>query len=235
MLNLKNQTLLVIAPHPDDEVIGCGGMILRIKDEGGKVFVLFLTVGDTKDFSKEGKSSLTERRREVEKVAEFLKFDNYHIAFAGNKYHLKLDLLGQHVFMNMIEQESKVSIEKVKPTIVAFPSLSYNQDHRIAAVAAHASLRPAAGDTKHFVETVLSYESPADEWRLGKNSSINFLLPLSGQQMNAKLHALKLYQSQMRKQPNPRSLKVVESLGTLRGSQCGSLYAEGFTAYRVSC
>ena len=50
MFDFKGQKLLVIAPHPDDEVIGCAGLIQKIKNGGGKVFVLFLTVGDTNDF-----------------------------------------------------------------------------------------------------------------------------------------------------------------------------------------
>src|SRR3990167_4258794 len=48
-MDFKKQKLLVIAPHPDDEVIGCGGLIAKIKDAGGQVYVLFLTVGDTRD------------------------------------------------------------------------------------------------------------------------------------------------------------------------------------------
>ncbi|KKR86620.1 MAG: hypothetical protein UU34_C0012G0018 [Candidatus Curtissbacteria bacterium GW2011_GWA1_41_11] len=50
-MDFKKQKLLVIAPHPDDEVIGCGGLIAKIKDAGGQVYVLFLTVGDSRDFT----------------------------------------------------------------------------------------------------------------------------------------------------------------------------------------
>ena len=45
MNNLKNEKLLVIAPHSDDEVLGCGGLISKIKKEGGKVFVLIFNLG----------------------------------------------------------------------------------------------------------------------------------------------------------------------------------------------
>ena len=129
--SLKNQKLLIVSPHPDDEAIGCGGTIAKVKQEGGKVYVLFLTVGSTKDFSKIGKSTLFQREREVKHVAAFLQFDDYHIAFPGDKYHLKLDIIGQHRLMDVIERESSVSIENIKPTMVAFPSFaSYNQDHR---------------------------------------------------------------------------------------------------------
>lgn len=235
MFNFKNQKLLVIAPHPDDEAIGCGGTIAKVKQEGGKVYVLFLTVGSTKDFSKIGKSTLFQREREVKHVAAFLQFDDYHIAFPGDKYHLKLDIIGQHRLMDVIERESSVSIENIKPTMVAFPSFaSYNQDHRIAAVATHAALRPAAKDSKHFVETVLSYESPADEWRIEQSLLTNFFVSLEQQHLDAKLQALKRYRSQLRAGSNPRSLDNVKIMAMTRGSQCGSTYAEAFTAYRIS-
>lgn len=233
MLDLSKQKLLVIAPHPDDEVIGCGGLIKKIKDARGKVYVLFLTVGDTQDFSKKGLSKASERQKEIEKVARFLKFDDYHVAFKGNNYHLKLDLLGQNELMHMIERESPVSLQKVKPTIVALPSVnSYNQDHRVTAEATHAALRPAPPDNKHSVETVLEYEEPADSWTLNPKIEPIFFVPLSKSQLDAKIKALKLYKSQLRPHPNTRSSETLKALAILRGSMCGSLYGEGFKLYR---
>ena len=57
MLNFKNERLLVISPHADDEILGCGGLISKIKKDGGKVYVLIFNVGsviknDTKDSTK---------------------------------------------------------------------------------------------------------------------------------------------------------------------------------------
>ena len=53
----SRQRVLVLAPHPDDEVLGCGGLMSRVKDAGGEVYVHFLTVGDTADFSAAGLST----------------------------------------------------------------------------------------------------------------------------------------------------------------------------------
>lgn len=225
--------LLVIAPHPDDEILGCGGFIKKNKDLGGQVYVQYLTIGDTRDFSQKGNSTVSERKKEIEEVAKYLNFDDYHIGFIGNKHHLKLDLLGQKEVMQLIETDSPISIEKIKPTMILFPSLySYNQDHQLASLSTHAALRPAEA-TKHFVELVATYEVPADNWSMFAHNVPNFFVPLKKEDLEAKITALKLYSSQLRPAPNPRSLEVILSLAKLRGSMCKEEYAEGFLSYRT--
>lgn len=234
MFNFKGQTLLVIAPHPDDEVIGCAGLIQKIKNEGGKVYILFLTVGDTKDFTKAGISSLSERKEEIARVSEFLRYDDYDIAVPGNDFHLKLDKLGQKKLMDVIERESKVSLEKIKPAIVAFSSKnSYNQDHRIAALAAFASLRPSDRKLKHQASIVLEYEEPVDIWSLEKKQPPNFIVPLAEKEIDNKTKAMSLYESQDREFPNARSGKTLKTLATLRGSLIGEDFAEAFIIHRL--
>jgi len=234
MVNVKNQRLLIIAPHPDDEIIGCGGLIQKIKDKGGKVFVLFLTVGDTQDFSKTRKSSAIKRKKEIEKVASFLKYDKYDIALEGERYHLKLDLLGQKKLMDIIERESTVAIEKVKPTIIAFPSFySYNQDHRVAAEATFAAVRPSNREAKHFIPTVLSYEEPADLWNKTQQILPNVFVPITEKETSIKLKAMHFYRSQLRMFPNLRSSKALQTLAVLRGAQAGREFAEAFVNYRI--
>lgn len=235
MISLKNQILFVVAPHPDDEVIGCGGLIKKVKDEGGKAYVLFLTVGDTRDFSQNGFSTKDERLREIENVAKLLKYDDYKIAFAGNDFHLKLDVIGQKEVMDIIERKSNVSIEKIKPTIVTFPSISsYNQDHKMAADSTHAALRVSSREDKHFVPITLSYEEPADGWSLYNHQQMNFYVSLNKQQIEAKIIAMSLYKSQLRPFPNPRSLETLRFLASFRGSQSSSVFAESFVSYRTA-
>lgn len=233
MIDLSHQTLLVIAPHPDDEVIGCGGLIKKIKKAGGKVYVQFLTVADTDDFSHVGKSTGTERKKEIQHVVSYLQIDGYDLAFEGNDYHLKLDLHGQGKLMDYIERKSTISIEKVKPTIVAYPSYnSYNQDHRMAARATHAALRPSHG-SKHFVPTVLMYEMPAERWELGGSGLVQLFVPLTKDELLGKTKGMMMYKSQVRPAPNPRTPDILEAYAKLRGSHCGAAYAEAYTAYRI--
>lgn len=233
MKRYSREKLLIIAPHADDEVIGCAGLIQKIKKNGGRVHVLFLAVGDTQDFSATGMSTGDERLQEIESVVERLHIDSYDIAFRGNDFHLRMDMVGQQKLIDLIERKSPVSIETIKPTIIAFPSLvSYNQDHQAAALAAHAALRPSHKQ-KHFVSTVLTYENPAERWRLRHDSEANYYVPLTSREMNIKLTAMKLYKSQDRPTPNPRSVPLLKAWAQVRGGQCGAAYAEAFVAYRV--
>lgn len=233
MLGVKDQKLLVVAPHPDDEVIGCGGLIAKMKENGGKVYVLFLTVGDSKDFSGDGFSSKSERRCEIEAVAKYLNYDDYHVAFGGNSHHLRLDQEAQVELINAIEQKSPISIEKLKPTIVMFPSVTnYNQDHRAAAQATFAACRPASRQYKHQPQMVFSYEVAADQWNLEKLFVPNFFTSLSTRQLEKKIGALRLYKSQLRQWANPRSPKALQSLAALRGAQSGRTLAEAFYCHR---
>ena len=233
MLDLKKEKVLIIAPHVDDEVIGCAGLINKVKESGGRVYVLFLTNGNTKDFSKTGVSSFKERHNEVEKVARYLKFDDFEIAFNGSDQHLRLDKMSQFRLINLIERGAKISIESIKPTTILTPSqVSYNQDHRAAAYATFASCRPACRKLKHRVHTFLLYESPADQWCIERKFTPNFFLEMTRKQVDNKLHALKLYKSQLRNSSNPRSPDSIVSLARLRGAQSGGVFAEAFYCHR---
>lgn len=232
-MDFKHQRLLIISPHLDDEIIGCGGLIFKAEKDGAKVFVLFLTNSDTNDFSEKGNSTGTEREVEVENVAKFMGYDDYDIVFKGDSYHLKLDHVPQFDLISAIETKSRLSLERVRPTIVlcTHPD-SYNQDHRAAAFAAFTACRPSNSNLKHCPNAVLSYESPADQWNLEKILTPNFFLKLSAQTVKKKLDALRLYKSQFRSHPNPRSLQSLKSMAILRGVQCGHYFAEGFYSHR---
>lgn len=234
MVGLKNQRLLVIAPHPDDEILGCGGLIKRVKEAGGKVYVLFMTVGNTKDFAKNGRSTSQGRIREIEKVAKFLKYDDYYLAFPGDAFHLKLDHLPQFELISVIES-GPLSLARIKPTIIASPQVSdYNQDHRSVAQAVMAATRPAPNEFKPLQKLILGYEFSATSlWNTPPNNNPNLFVELNKSSLEAKIQALKLYSSQLRNGYHPRSINVLKSLAYLRGSQSGVEAAEAFYNYRM--
>lgn len=235
MLDLRKQTLFIVAPHPDDEVLGCGGLIKKIKDAGGKVYVLFLTVGNTNDYSQKGFSSAHERIKEIEKVAKFLQYDDYTIAFPGNGFHLKLDQVPQKDIINQIENGTKISLNKIKPTIVATPHhADYNQDHRSTTQAVFAATRPAPDDQKPLQKMILGCEPviTADWWDTTPRH-MNMFISLSDKDVADKISALKLYQSQIRNGAHTRSLASIKHLAYFRGIQAGTTAAEAYYCYRI--
>ena len=233
MIDFTRQTLLVVAPHPDDEIFGCGGLMYRVKKEGGKVFVLYLTVGTTQDFSRSGLSTEDERVREIKRVVKKMRIDDYRIAFPGNEHHLQLDHLPQKALIDEIER-GELSLEKLRPTILAFPSsYDYNQDHRAANTACITATRPVSGNFKHTPQLLLEYEYPAVGWSPLSGPSPNFFLALDEKSLSAKLDSLTLYASQMKVKKGPISLYGAETLARMRGIQSGTDHAEAFNARRL--
>jgi LmbE family N-acetylglucosaminyl deacetylase len=234
MLDLRKQKLLVVAPHPDDEILGCGGLMKRIKDAGGKVYVLFLTVGTTTDYSHAGKSTDKERIKEIKNVAKFLDYDGYEIAFPGNQYHLRLDTVPQKELIGAIEKNTKVSIDVIKPTIIATTHPNdYNQDHRVCAQAVFAATRPTPQTLKASPRLILGYESTVTaQWASIPTHNPNFFVSLTEQELSAKIQALQLYVSQLRADGHQRSSVGITAAAQYRGFQAGEHFAEAYFSYR---
>jgi LmbE family N-acetylglucosaminyl deacetylase len=234
MIDLRSQKILVIAPHPDDEVLGCGGFISRAKREGAKAFVLYMTVGDSSDFSRRGFSQARERIREIERVAAFLNLDGYELAFPGNDFHLRLDRLPQKELIDRIERGGKVSLEMLKPSVVLFPPLEdHNQDHRATSQAAVAACRPVPADYKHTAPVVLTYENPNFMWNTAAQIAAGTVsFELAKKDLEQKIGALALYKSQIKNRKGPYSPYAVRALASLRGIQVGKEHAETFLIRR---
>ncbi|WP_046469397.1 PIG-L deacetylase family protein [Allosalinactinospora lopnorensis] len=232
-INWSQERLLVYAPHPDDETLGCGGLMSKAKKAGAEVYVQFLTVGDTADLSTKGYSTADERFAEIKKVADHFRWDGWDVAFPGDEYHLKLDAMPRFEVSNSIERSSSLSIAELQPTVVLAPHrTSYNQDHQVAAEAVHTALRPSNNRLRHHPRLVLAYEEAADQWRYDAAPSPHLLVELEESDLDAKLSAMRLYGTQIHEHPHTRSEATLRSLAVLRGMQCGVALAEGFHVMR---
>lgn len=237
MVTFTNQTLLVIAPHPDDEIIGCGGLISKLKSVGGKVYVLYMTVGTTRDFTNGGSTSyLPERLVEVQRVTAQLGVDGWHVLLAGDQYHLQLDQIPQQKMINAIERGADLSLEVVRPDIIALPSINdYNQDHRAVAYAALTACRPSLSSAKHIPALILSYEAPMSGWSpLPTVMQPNFIVALTPQHLQGKLAGMRAYRSQVRGPGHPRHTGTLEALARLRGALIGAAFAEAYYCHKVA-
>jgi LmbE family N-acetylglucosaminyl deacetylase len=235
MMKLDNLTALVIAPHPDDEVFGCGGLIHRIKNSGGKVYVLYMTVGTTRDFSPSGESSARQRLSEVEKAAACLSLDGYAFAFPGDQFHLQLDAVPQKELIHAIERGSDLSLQALQPDIVLTTSnADYNQDHRAVSDATLSALRPASPRFKSFQPVVLTYELPYHQWNVADTlHAPTLLVRLEQQDFDAKIVGIQCYGSQLKAPDSPLSVHGIQTLASYRGLQCGAPYAEAFQIRRL--
>ena len=169
MHNFKDEKLLVIAPHSDDEILGCGGLISRVKNDGGKVYALILN---------------------------FLKIDDYHIVHDQADNNRDLDAKPLHSLIEVIETTSNVSLEKIAPTMVAIPTIfSHHQDHIHVHHACIAALRPISTPISNIV---LSYEAPEhSHWSASGVFEPNFYVDIEDVLEN-KIQAFYKYKSQIR-------------------------------------
>jgi LmbE family N-acetylglucosaminyl deacetylase len=232
VIDWQNERILVLSPHPDDEVIGCGGLISKVKDEGGQVFVQFVTLGDTRDVSETGLSTADERLTEIEHVAGVLKYDDWDVALPGAQYHLRLDAMAQVDLIAVLETDCRLSLRAVEPTVVLLPSpLSYNQDHRAVAEAAMTALRPIGGD-RMAPAVVALFEEVADQWTPHTSPPPNLFVDLCAAHIDDKITAMRAYASQVRPHPHTRSLEALRTMATVRGAHSGVTYAEAYHCVR---
>ena len=218
--------ILILAPHADDEVLGCGGTISRYAKEGKEVNVLILTNannGAPEIYSK----------KEIKKIRNESKLAN---DFIGTKKlffeNLPALTLGQYPLYKISNIISKY-ISKIKPEVVFLPSSNdIHADHKIIFHAAKVSLRFLK---KNNLKKILSYEVLSEtEWNEDEKSfSPNYYVKLSKIDISNKIKSFLKYRSQVKKFPHPRSKKAILSLSKIRGSQVFMEHAEAFRIEKI--
>ncbi len=221
--SLKNKKILIIAAHPDDEILGCGGVISKFK-RNNKIQVLFLTDGVSA--RKKDNNKINIRRNECLKLFKFLKIKNpIFFDFSDNE-------LDKSTLLNIVKKIEPV-IQKFKPNII-FTHYEHclNIDHKIAYQATITATRPLKKN--HFIEQIISYEVPSStEWRLSNKYTFipNVYFDISKEIKN-KINYLKFYKSELKKFPHSRSIKGIKTFASFRGLASGFSYAEAFLLVR---
>lgn len=215
--------ILVIAPHPDDEVLGCGGTIAKHVSQGDNVYVCIVTKGCEPIFPPES----------VEKVrAECREAD----ALLGVKKTIFLDFpaaMMEEVPRYKLNDAFIKTVQELKPDIVYLPHRGDMQlDHKMTVDAAMVALRPKYD---HMVKKIYAYETLSETgWDIPNvvNEFIPNVYNDISEYIDKKLDALKKYTTQLADFPNPRSLKTVEALAKFRGNTVSIPYAEAFMLLR---
>mgnify|MGYP000974447043 FL=1 len=214
------RNIVVISAHPDDEILGVGGTLLKHKKNGDKIYWLITTnIFENQGFTKERISS---RQKEIKKISEALEVEKL---FMLNYPTMSLST---STLIEMVPKISKVFTE-IEPEIVYCLNRSdAHSDHRItfdAVMACTKSFRYP------FIKQVLMYECISETEfapQLPEKVFIpNYFVDISSF-LEEKMNLMKIYESELGNHPFPRSLKNIEALATFRGASVGVEYAEAF-------
>jgi len=214
------KTVLVVAPHPDDETLGCGGTLLKHKASGDKIHWLIVTrIDEEAGFSTE---RISARSHEIKTVSTMYGFDS---VVNLNLPTTKLDILPIQQLIEMIGD----AILKIRPEIlyVPFPG-DIHTDHRVV-------FQAVAACTKWFrfgsIKKILAYET-LSETDFAINPDLNAFAPNVfvdiSELMLEKLRIMQIYKSEMGLFPFPRSEEAIVALSQIRGVAAGCEAAEAF-------
>lgn len=217
------KSVLVVAAHPDDEILGAGATMRRLKAEGTRVRVMIASsISPTreKDLEENCKKSLAA-----------IGVDDYRLY----SFHcLEFDKDSHHEMVKCIEDEIR---ESNPDTVIIHHPADIHPDHKTLALCALEAVRlpqrqiQAAGSVTG-IKRVMCMEVPSStDW--SGNVGMNLFAPscyveVSEADIDAKIKALEPYDGAIREMPHPRSREAIKALATMRGAQFGVKMAEAF-------
>jgi LmbE family N-acetylglucosaminyl deacetylase len=215
--------VLVLAAHPDDEILGMGGTIAVHADAGDDVRIVCVTDGSSSQYP--GDAEIRERKYgEARRAANELGVEDYvHLELPD----MRLDTLA-HVELNRPVEEQ---VEDFRPEIVYTPHPDVNLDHRALFDSAMVATRPTPDQV---VRRVLTYApTSSTEWTpAGRNWFVpNWFVDVTAT-MQRKLSAFAHYETERRAYPHPRSEQALEAYARFYGASVGCEFAEPFVLIR---
>lgn len=212
-------TVLVIAAHPDDEILGPGGTLARHANDGEAVHVLIVAEGAT---AREGGGDVDALKAAAAGAAKAIGIETpLMLGLPDNR----LDTMA---LLDVI-QPIEAAVREIAPaTVYTHHGGDLNVDHRIVHQAVVTACRPLPGST---VKKLYGFETlSSTEWTtpaMGPAFNPTHFVDIT-ETLAAKKTALECYKTEMRPFPHPRSMEAVEALARLRGSHAGLEAAEAF-------
>ena len=230
MTNMCGKRMLVIAAHPDDEVLGLGGTIAKYTEAGVEVAVLIVTDGSSAQYRNNVHLDdiIARKHAETANCASVLGINH---VFYGGLPDMRLDVT-PHIDINRVIEEI---VNEFQPTMV-FTHFSgdMNKDHRMVYESTLVACRPTA---KQCVKQLLLYSVPSStEWNVQTASTAfhpNWYVDISGEFAKKKYQAMACYETEIREYPHPRSLEYLRTADIAEGNKVGLLAAESFIMLRA--
>lgn len=216
--------VLIIAAHPDDEILGVGGTILKHVKAGDQVSILLL--GDGVTSRGDNAVGIKERANQAEQAAKIL---GAREVILENLPDNKFDSVPLLEITKIVER----AIFKIKPNIIyTHFGEDLNIDHRLTFEAVITACRP---QPKFFVKKILAFEVlSSTEWQVKKNNKL--FCPNKYHNIeefiDKKIKAMAVYHDELKVYPHPRSKEGIRILAQYRGLEVGYNYAEAFEIVR---
>jgi len=212
--------VLVLAPHPDDEILGAGGLLSRLSRESSDALVIY--------------GSMPNDTRKSEASNGLSILDDFDGRIDHQYLYENTDGDLDQMPMKRMVSDIEYHIQMFLPDLVIMPEPGgYHQDHRAISQAAIAALRPNGGTFNFRPPIVAVYEEPSDYWTLETEQHHPILyVTLTEEDIHRKCQAMKSHLSQDRPHPSERSVEAIRALAVLRGAQAGVPYAEAYGVRR---
>ncbi|MBL0720965.1 MAG: PIG-L family deacetylase [Sulfurovum sp.] len=225
---MSNKKILIVASHPDDEVLGCFGTVARLIKEGYEAYTLILGEGktsrDEQRIVANKKDEILELNTEIEKANDAIGIKKVFIeSFPDNRFD-SVDLL------DIVKVVSKAK-EEVQPDIIfTHFENDLNIDHRITYQAVLTATRAMEDEC---VKEIYSFEIlSSTEWNYPLSFAPDIFFDISDT-LDLKLDAMREYQSELCEYPHPQSLEGIELNAKYNGMRVGKKYVEAFKSVRV--
>lgn len=217
------KNILILAPHPDDEVLGCGATIKKLSDEGNQVFILVASRGSKRLYDQTKVEAVRQEALEAHALLGVAK--TFFLDFPAPE----LDTVP---LADISREISKVLYENNINVLYLPHRGDIHNDHRVVFNAGLVAARPV-GD--YTVKEIYCYETLSEtEWAApyADDAFIPNCFVNIEANYDFKVKALESFKSQLRKFPNPRSLESIEALAKYRGATVGFMLAEAFMIIR---
>lgn len=221
--------VLILAAHPDDEVLGCGGTIAKLTDNGYQVTVVIFGKGITARYDQPEQADenlLREHQSRAQKACDMLGVSNLTLLdYPDNRFDTV-------PLLDLIKSIEEI-IEKEQPsTIFTHHGGDLNIDHVLLNRATLTAARPHVFS---FIKDIFTFEIPSSsDWTFNQFSPSfqPFLYTDIEKYMERKIEAMEVYESERRDPPHPRSPEKLRALASMRGAQSGMMFAEAFASFR---